>query len=172
MGPRATAWDHVIKLDTKTKRGGASSLQIQSTKVEARSLAGVIQGFSAEPYRGTRVRLRGSARVSTLSQWAGLMMRIESPTVTAFDNMQGRPFQGTTDWATADIVLDVPVDAFAIYVGALVVGSGTVWIDDFEFDSVPRSVATTGRVSPRQEPVPAERDLLPAPANLGFEPGK
>jgi hypothetical protein len=119
-----------------------------------------------------RVRLRGYARVSDLSGWAGLLMRIEAPTMRAFDNMIGRPFRGTADWARADVVLDVPADAFAIYVGAVVVGSGTVWLDDFQLDSVPRSVAATGPTSPRDEPLPDMHDLLAAPTNLGFEPGK
>jgi hypothetical protein len=171
-GPRQTAWDHVLKLDIKTVRSGTGSLRIESTRLGVRTLVGVIQGFDAEPYRGTRVRLRGYARVSNLSEWAGLLMRIEAPTTGAFDNMIGRPFRGTADWAGADVVLDVPADAFAIYVGAVVVGSGVVWLDDFQLDSVPRSVATTGPTSPRDEPVPDKLDLLPAPTNFGFEPGK
>jgi hypothetical protein len=129
-----------------------------------------MQSFDAGPYRGTRLRLRGYARLSRVSRWAGLLMRIDTPTVIVFDNMQGRPLQGTRDWKQAEIVLDVPDDADAINIGAILLGSGTFWIDDFELDTVPRSVATTGRASPREGPESGPSRLAPAPTNLGFEP--
>ncbi len=172
VGAPQVAADYFIQLDDKTKHGGARSLRIQSTRLDARSFAGVTQGISAEPYRGTRVRLRGYARVSDVSQWAGLWMRIDGPTVAAFDNMRGRPFMGTADWTSADVVLDVPADATAIYVGALLTGSGTLWIDDFEFDSVPQSVPATGGSRPSQAPVTMGPDRPRVLTNLGFEPGK
>jgi hypothetical protein len=129
-----------------------------------------MQTFDARPYRGTRLRLRGYARLSQVSRWAGLLMRIDTPTVTVFDNMRNRPLQGTANWKRAEIVLDVPQDADEINIGAILLGSGTVWIDDFELDTVPRSVATTGRPSSREGPLSAPRSLPPAPVNLGFEP--
>jgi hypothetical protein len=172
VGTPQVAADYFIQLDGKTKHGGDRSLRIQSTRLDARGFAGVTQGISAEPYRGIRVRLRGYARVSDVSQWAGLWMRIDGPTVGAFDNMRGRPFAGTADWTVADVVLDVPGDATAIYVGALLTGSGTLWIDDFEFDSVPQSVPTTGGSRPSQAPVTMGPDRPRVPTNLGFEPGK
>jgi len=172
MGPRDKTFVHVVKLDTKTVHGGAGSLRIESTRPVTGMLVGAVQGFAAAPYRGTRLRLRGYARVSDLSGWAGLLMRVESPTARAFDNMIRRPYRGTADWTAADVVLDVPDDAVAIYVGAVVVGSGKVWLDDFQLDSVPRSVPTTGPTLPREEPLPDTLDLLPGPTNLGFEPGK
>jgi hypothetical protein len=172
MGPRDSAFFHVVKLDTKTVHGGAGSLRIESTRPITGMLVGVLQGFDAAPYRGARLRLRGFARVSSLTGWAGLLLRVESPTARAFDNMMARPYRGTADWTAADVVLDVPTDAVAIYVGAVVVGSGKVWVDDFQLDSVPRSVATTGPTVPREEPLSDSLDLLPAPTNLGFEPGK
>jgi hypothetical protein len=172
MGPRDTYWDHTLKLDTKTMRSGASSLRIESVNPGVRTLAGVVQAFDPGPYRGTRVRLRGYARVSNLSGWAGLLMRVSSPSTTAFDNMSAKPYRGTADWTAADVVLDVPADAVAIYVGAVVVGSGRVWLDDFQLDSVPRSVATTGPTVPLDEPPRDTLDLPPTPTNLGFEPRK
>jgi hypothetical protein len=169
VGAPQVAADYVIQVDSKVKLGGASSLRIQATRLDARSFAGVTQAISAEPYRGARVRLRGYARVSNVSQWAGLWMRIDGPTATAFDNMVGRPLHGTADWRLADVVLDVPSDADAIYLGALLSGSGTLWIDEFEFDSVPPTVPTTGRSSPTSSPAPAAKGLPSVLRNLGFE---
>jgi len=172
VGPRQVAGDYVIQLDKKTKRTGTSSLRIQSTRLDARSFAGVGQAIDAEPYRGSRVRLRGYARISHVSQSAGFWMRIDGPTEVPFDNMSGRPFQGTADWTGADIVLDVPTDAVDIFIGALLTGPGSLWIDDFEFDSVPRSIPTTGRsLSPPPGRVADTANMSPVPANLGFEPG-
>ena len=69
------ASQYVIQLDRQTKRSGASSVRIRS-KPFARGSAVVRQAIDAKPYRGTRLRLRGYARVSHVSQWAGLWMRI------------------------------------------------------------------------------------------------
>jgi hypothetical protein len=166
------AEDYFIQLDSKTRRGGTTSLRIRSTRPDARSFTGVTQAVSAEPYRGTRVRLRGYARVSGVSRWAGLWMRIDGPTVVPFDNMHDRPFVGTADWRSADVVLDVPADADAIYIGGLLSGSGTLWIDEFEFDTVPQSVPTTGAPRPSQTPVTTAPGLPRVLTNLGFEPEK
>jgi hypothetical protein len=169
-GPRPTFGDYVLKIDTVTKRSGAASLRIEATP-DARPSVAVMQSFDARPFRGTRLRLRGYARLSRVSRWAGLLMRIDTPTEIVFDNMQRRPLEGTRDWRQAEIVLDVPDDAEAINVGAILLGSGTFWIDDFELDTVPRTVATTGKPSPREGPESAPRAMAPAPVNLGFEPG-
>jgi hypothetical protein len=108
--------------------------------------ASLSQWISAERWRGKRVRLSGWLRTQHISSgWAGLWMRVDSPTTPAlaFDNMQKRGLHGTSDWAKYEVVLDVPKAASDIYFGAVLTGDGIVWADDVALEEVPLSVPTT-----------------------------
>jgi hypothetical protein len=72
----------------------------------------------------------------------------------AFDNMQGRPIKGTTDWAKYDVVLDVPQEATGVFFGVLLSGSGTVWLSNAKIEIVESDVPTTGAAAvQKQEPM-------------------
>lgn len=122
----------------------------------------LMQSFRAEQYAGKRVRFRAFAKTSTVTQWAGLWMRIDKGTeMVGFDNMQSRPLKGTTDWQSYDVVLDVPKDATGISFGVLLGGSGSVWISNASFEIVGSEVTVTGKSQ--------EGDVRPrAPVNLDF----
>jgi hypothetical protein len=103
-------------------------------------------------------------------------MRVESTDGKAnysisSDFMGDRPIKGTNDWRQFDVVLDVPnEDSTQIYFGALLSGKGQVWVDDFRFEIVDKSVKTTGRVhqtgKSKQE---FPKGLPKGPKNLDFE---
>ena len=59
------------------------------------------------------------------------------------DNMEDRPIQGTTEWRTHEVVLDVPEQSRAIAFGCLLVGKGQLWLSDVRFEEVGRDVPTT-----------------------------
>jgi len=78
---------------------------------------------------------------SALGGHAGLWLRVDGPEpgdarVLAFDNMRGRGPSGTTGWARYDVRLPVPKEAKAVYLGVLLIGSGTVWADDIELTPI------------------------------------
>jgi hypothetical protein len=74
--------------------------------------------------------------------------------------MQRRGISGTTDWTTAEIVLDVPSDAEKLFFGLILDGSGKTWMRELTFEIVDESVAvTTAGMS----------DLPTAPTNLDFK---
>lgn len=51
----------------------------------------------------------------------------------AFDNMQDRGIKGTTDWQKAEITLSLNPEATdQILIGAMLSGSGKMWIDNFK----------------------------------------
>jgi hypothetical protein len=59
-------------------------------------------------------------------------------------------------------VLDVPKEAEIICIGILMTGTGTVWIDDCQFEEVGMDIPVTGNLQ--------ENDNLPSePQNLQFE---
>jgi hypothetical protein len=88
-------------------------------------------------------------------------MRIDGAegNLQGFDNMEQRPVKGTSEWVRRELVLNVPSDAFAIAIGALLVGPGQVWVDDFTLEVVGSDVPIT---------VP-EESLSKFPVNLNFE---
>ena len=107
---------------------------------------------------------------------AGLWMRIEGfdgkgNYSLSSDLMGDRPIKGTSDWKQYKVVLDVPKEGTAqIYFGVLLAGKGQVWVDDFKFEAVDKTVKTTGRIhetGKSKHEIP--KGLPKAPRNLDFE---
>lgn len=122
----------------------------------------LMQSFQAQHYLGKRVRFRGFVKSDAVWGWAGLWMRVDSgSSAVAFDNMQNRSINGTTDWHRYDVVLDVPKDATSISFGVLLTGPGAVWLSNTSFEVVDSDVPTTGNSGSPTQP---ER-----PTNLNFE---
>ena len=153
-------------VDREVAHGGHASVSIRSIAAESKGFRSVTQFIKADTYRGKRVRLTGFLKTRDVrGGWAGVWLRVDGPDEKslAFDNMQGRPAMGTTDWSRHAVVLDVPEAAVRLAFGALLVGTGQVWVDDLALDVVdPKEIPVTGEAF---EPVnPAERA-----ANLDFE---
>jgi len=148
---------------TRVAHGGQRSVWIAGPDDPGDAFGGLGQAFPAEPYRGKRVRFSGYLRTSRVTGGgAGLCLRINGPEkrVLAFDNMRDRRVLGTTEWTRHEIVLDVPEQATAGALGALLAGSGSVWVDDLELEVVDAGTATTESVARGH-----------AAVNLDFEDG-
>ena len=121
----------------------------------------LMQDFRADHYLGKRVRFSAFVKTEGAEDWAGLWMRVDKGAKQlTFDNMQGRPIKGTTDWRKYDVVLDVPQEATGIFFGVLLSGSGTVWLSEAKFEIVETNVPTTGTAGPQKSD---------EPVNLNFE---
>ena len=121
----------------------------------------LMQDFRADHYLGKRVRFSAFVKTEGAEDWAGLWMRVDKGAKQlTFDNMQGRPIKGTTDWRKYDVVLDVPQEATGIFFGVLLSGSGTVWLSEAKFEIVETNVPTTGTAAPQKSD---------EPVNLNFE---
>jgi hypothetical protein len=109
--------------------------------------------------QGHAGRRRAAVKSVGVNGWVGLWMRVDSGAVpgVAFDNMQGRPIKGTTDWQNYQVVLDVPMNATGIAFGVLLNKSVAVWLNSVKFESVGTDVPTTGVA------------LQEGPTNLDFE---
>jgi hypothetical protein len=167
-------------VDQATKHGGAASATIRCKEGNPSDGFGTLmQTFKAEKYRGKRLRLTGFVKSEGVADWAGLWVRVDGmeKSPLAFDNMQNRKIDGTTEWTKYSIVLDVPEDAAAIAFGLLIQGKGQVWVDDMAFDVVGPEVASTGfEIEPRELDEDAKdkikenlKSLPDEPKNLGFE---
>lgn len=107
-----------------------------------------MQSFRADLYVTQRLRMTAYAKSEAVEDWAGLWMRVDGPKPNkslSFDNMQGRPIKGTTEWQEYQIVLEVPIESVNIAFGILLSGTGQVWVDDFRFEAVNQDIAVTSR---------------------------
>lgn len=125
----------------------------------------VMQQFSAEAYRGTRLRYSALIKAEDVGGWGGLWMRVDkvlNSETSAFDNMGDRPVRGNSDWQRYEIVLDVsPTDA-AISIGMLMAdGAGQLWVRDMQLEVVNPNVPTTNQRTERSLPLePVNLQLL------------
>jgi len=131
--------------DEAIKHGGSYSVSFLAIEVTKDDQARLTQRFVADRYRGKRVRFSGYMKTNMVNGWAGLWMRVDTVTKVgwAFDDMEDREAKGTTDWKRYQVVLDVPQDAAAIYLGAHLFGRGQVWVDDCAFEVVGDDVPAT-----------------------------
>lgn len=84
-------------------------------------------------FSGSTLELRGWLRTEDVENFAGLWLRQDGVHGSLqFDNMQRRRLKGTTDWTEYSIVLPLDSLARTVYLGALLRGTGTVWVDDLE----------------------------------------
>lgn len=104
--------------------------------------ATLMQQIAADDYRGKRVRFQARVKTQDVSDWAGLWMRVDTPTKPNFSfyNSDDKPIKGSTDWQVRDVVLDVPADASVISFGVIDGGKGEVWIDALKLDVVGANV--------------------------------
>lgn len=152
--------DYVIGIDSAAPPRAAAYLR--SSGPDPQGFGTLARTFIPEPYRGTRLRMRGMVKADAVENWAGLWMRVDGPQNQAlrFDNMQGRPITGTRSWQPYEIVLDVPQESTLLAFGILLAGKGGVELSDVTFAVVGQEVPTT--------------DTLALPSrvqNLDFEAG-
>lgn len=152
-----------VGIDSSTRHGGRASGLLKSTTAKSANFGTLMQSFEPGAFAGKRVRLSGWIKADRVGEWTGMWMRVDdgSKTPLAFDNMAGRPIKATKDWTRYEIVLDVDAKAANLAFGVMLVGAGSVWLDDLAFDIVDRSVPTTD-VLPK--PTAATR-----PQNISFD---
>jgi hypothetical protein len=157
--------EYEVGVDSMTHHDGHASGYVKSITKELHGFGTLMQTAGPGEYLGKRVRMSAFVKADQVSDWAGVWMRVDGPMegnqpkMLAFDNMQGRPIKGTSDWKKVEIVLDVPKEATDIAFGILLSKDGQVWIDDLKFEVVPTSVPLTGRGGA----------MTRVPSNLDFE---
>jgi hypothetical protein len=145
--------DYVIDIDDTVAHTGKASGHIKSQdSANGLGFASLVQNIVENSYLGKRVRLSGYVKTDQVKGSAGLWMRVDGPNqVMSIDNMHDRSILGTTDWQQYYIVLDVPSDSTGIAFGALLEGTGEVWIDDLQLEVVGTDMPTTNSLAVKQE---------------------
>jgi hypothetical protein len=153
--------DYTAGVSTAQRQQGRASAYLAATAIAPQGFGTLMQTFAADSHRAKRLRMRGYVKSEAVEGWAGLWMRVDGrqQPALAFDNMQGRPIKGTSDWQPYDIVLDVPEESTAISFGILLHGKGKVFLDEVTFDVVPSTVQTTSLTAKAQPAVPINLDF-------------
>ena len=119
-------------LDHETVHGGKSSARIDCPATAANKFCTVTRALSID-FTGSRIEFRGWLRTEDVSGWAGLWLREDGEgRALEFDNMQARGLKGTTDWKQYSITLRLNPEARTMVFGALLTGTGKLWVDDLE----------------------------------------
>ena len=138
--------EYVVYSDSVERHNGRNVSTIKA--INPVKFATIISSIKPEKCIGQRIRYTAWVRSKDVAKWAGLWLRVDpvDPAINhnlGFDNMQGRPIKGTTDWTKCVIVLDVPEGAANIVYGALLDGHGQVWVDSMNIEIVDKFTPRT-----------------------------
>jgi hypothetical protein len=134
-------------IDSINQHDGKNVMTLKSVEASIDGFGTLMQNMKPGKYLDKRVRMTGYLKSKDVTDWAGFWFRVDqadSQQPLPFDNMQNRQIKGTTDWKKYEIVLDVPGSASNIAFGALLSGTGQIWIENVNFEIVDNSVPTTG----------------------------
>jgi hypothetical protein len=172
-GPRVAARPEALGVfvDHEIARSGKSAC-ILSVDATSEDWGSVLQSFYADDYRGRRVRFSGWMKTYRVSGWAGLWMGVDTKSLerVAYDDMEERGVDGTTDWTRYSVVLDVDPYAAVINIGVKLHGRGQVWLDDCTLEVVDKGVPVTDQFPLGRKPLyRIGRTLFDQPVNLSFD---
>lgn len=149
-------------ITTEASEDGKKYIVMTSTKTIEREFGNLMQTFSAKKYINKRVRFSGKIKTENAKDGAAFWMRVDGNDKTkslAFDNMQNRKPNGTTDWKYYELVLDVPEGAEAIFIGMMLLQEGKAMFSDLNFEEVDNDVPTTSMVPSTLPQEPVNLDL-------------
>jgi hypothetical protein len=149
---------YFLAVDSLEKHSGSYSMRIETKGEKVANTFGSIAYKIPWVYEGKEIELRGFMKMEEVGNgFAGLIMRIDGSSGTlAMDNMMQRQLQGTSDWTMYSIKLPIPEEAKSIFVGALMTGTGSIWVDDFQVlvDGIDIGEARLAKI----KEFPAEKD--------------
>jgi hypothetical protein len=126
--------DYILKVDSSEKHSGAVSMLIEPRDNKTDKSFGCCALSIPAIYEGTQIEVRAYMKYQNVTNGPiGLLLRIDDDSKTIqFDNMQQKNIQGTSDWTMCSVKLSLSEDARKIYIGALLSGTGKLWVDDFQ----------------------------------------
>lgn len=126
--------DYNLRIDSNEKHNGKYAILIEPEADKTENSFGCV-AFSIPPdFKGTEIELKAYMKMENIADGQiGLMLRLDGSTgMLKFDNMQQKNIQGTSDWTLYSVKLPFPEETRAIYIGALLSGTGKLWVDDFQ----------------------------------------
>ncbi|EDP70933.1 peptidase S41 [Flavobacteriales bacterium ALC-1] len=156
-GDKSKGWNvfgdgsHKVSFDKENTQSGSVSGSIEST-IDGNGFKALAYKIPAD-FGGKKIKLTGYLKTENVSGGhAGLWLRID-PDI-GFDNMRSRKIQGSNEWKKYEIELDYNNKAKTIVFGGLLVGSGRIWVDNFEITVDGKSLTE----APEKELTKAQKD--------------
>jgi hypothetical protein len=169
----ASRRDYLAFADSSDAWSGSFSARIESRVPHPEFPgAGCSQGIATDEFKGRRVEFSLYMRTLNAAPGARLVFRADGDNrELAVYDMESRWVRGTSGWARHSVVIDVPIRASIIVVGAALENTGSLWIDEASLQIVPQATPLTQPPKP-----PAGWGSLPDPSkfptalqNGGFE---
>lgn len=127
--------DYNLKIDSSVRHSGKVSLLIESTKNVVKGSFGCIAYSIPGDYLGKEIEVRAYLRVQDVTDSeAGLLLRIDdkNKNILEIENGHQKNIQGSGYWNYYSVSMPFPAKAKTIYIGAMLSGTGKVWVDDFQ----------------------------------------
>ncbi|MGB3079913.1 MAG: S41 family peptidase [Saprospiraceae bacterium] len=121
-------------IDTLVRKSGKISMLIQPSGEKSANTFGCIAHAIPAMYAGKEIEVRAYMKLINVADGViGLMLRIDGESgPLGFENMMDKKIEGTSDWKLYSVKLPYPENAKNIYIGALLSGTGQLWVDDFQ----------------------------------------
>ena len=150
--------DYISGIDAAVTHKERKAAHLRCQVDEPGGFGTLMQSFKADQYRNKRMRFSATVKSESVTEWAGLWMRIDDDDgkLLKFDNMEDRSIKGDTDWQGYQVVLDIPLGGSSVHFGILLSGKGQVWLSDVRFEEAPN------------EPTTGKGKLPDEPSNLDF----
>jgi hypothetical protein len=129
---------YIVDNDKTVTYKSASSGFIRSKRDRVSGFGTLMQQTDITNYIGKKLKLSAVIKTDNVKDWAGLWVRIDGENAHNlwFDNMQDRPIKGTMSWKRFEINFDVPKEGATLNFGILLVGAGSVWINDVSIEKL------------------------------------
>ncbi len=152
-----------ITSDATEKQHGKSAIKVVSKSEDGKGFGCPAYKIPAQ-YEGKKIKLTGYFKMEKVTGgYVGLLLRIDGDAGSlAFDNMESKNINGTSEWKQYSIELDYPDGAQTIFVGGILSGKGTAWFDNFDVMIDGKSITKLKPVAPK---------LFPAQLDTEFDEG-
>lgn len=129
---------YLVGKDKSIEYKGKASGYIRSKSNKVTGFGTIMQQTDVAEYIGKKLEYSATIKTHKIKNWAGLWVRLDDSNMKMlwFDNMQDRPITGTTDWKEYHITFDVPKESKMLNFGVLIVGPGSVWINNVRFNEL------------------------------------
>lgn len=150
-----------LKVDTITKHGGRNSILIEPIGQKSPTSFGCVAYSIPSKFEGKEIELRAYMKLNKVADGTiGLMIRVDgSSGVLGFENMRSRNIQGTKDWTQFEVKIPFPENAKTIHIGAILSGSGQLWVDDFQLLLDGTDIGEAKIINPKEYRADADKEF-------------
>lgn len=123
-----------LAADTVVSNSGKVSVRIEPDGEKEANTFGCVALAIPAIYDAAEIELTARMKLSNVEGGPiGLMIRIDGATgILGFENMMKKNVQGTMDWTAFSVKIPYPKNPKTIYIGAILSGTGRLWVDDFQ----------------------------------------